>query len=90
MNCFKNRIPEIKRKDAFSQLFKKFLSELGSWVHTTKVYTIFHVALQDQLTIKPIAAELKERENLLYSYAKKPEEQEYSKECDNSSTNETL
>lgn len=78
MNCFKNRVPEIRRKDAFAELFKKFLDELSSWVHTVKVYTIFHVALQDQLTIKPIAAELKERENLLYFFAKKPEDQDYS------------
>ena len=59
-------------------MFKKFLDNLGSWVHTAKVYTIFHAALQDSMIIKEVAVELKERETLLYCYAKKPEEQEYS------------
>ena len=78
MDCFKNRVAEIKRKEAFSQLFKKFLDNLGNWVHTIKVYTIFHVALQDQVTLKEVASELKERDSLLYCYAKRPDEQEYS------------
>ena len=78
MECFKNKVSEIKKKDAFSQMFKRFLDNLGSWIHTTKIYTVLHVGLQDQVTLKYIASEIKERENLLYSYAKKPEEQEYS------------
>ena len=73
LDCLKNRVAEIKRKEAFSQMFKKFLDNLGSWVHTAKVYTIFHAMI-----IKEVAVELKERETLLYCYAKKPEEQEYS------------
>eukprot|EP00826_Nyctotherus_ovalis_P000851 TRINITY_DN1005_c0_g1_i21.p1 TRINITY_DN1005_c0_g1~~TRINITY_DN1005_c0_g1_i21.p1 ORF type:complete len:253 (-),score=65.26 TRINITY_DN1005_c0_g1_i21:611-1369(-) len=77
INCFKNRVAEIRRKEAFSKLFKKFLEELGSWVHTSKVYTIFHVALQDQTTARPIALELKERENHLYPYSKNPGSRDY-------------
>ena len=69
---------EIRQKEAFSQLFKKFLDGLDGWLHTFKVYTIFHVALQDQNTMRSIAAELKERINLLYSFAKKPGERDYS------------
>ena len=69
---------EINRKEAFSKLFKRFLEYLGNWVHTLKVYTIFHVALQDQLTAHPIALELKSREAHLYSYAKNPGSRDYS------------
>ncbi len=78
LDCFKNKVPEKRPKDAFSDLFQKFLDNLGSWVHTTKVYSIFHAALQDPATLRDIANELKERENLLYCYAKHPEEREYS------------
>ena len=79
MGCLKNKVYEIKKKEAFSQIFKRFLDNLGNWVHTAKVYTIFHVALQDTVTLKEVAAELKERISLLYCYAKRPEEQDYSK-----------
>lgn len=78
INCFKNRVAEIRRKEAFSKIFKKFLEELGSWVHTAKVYTIFHVALQDQVTARPIALELKERESHIYAYSKNPGSRDYS------------
>lgn len=77
MECFKNRIDEVKKKEAFSLVFKRFLENLINWVHTAKVYTIFHVGLQDPATIDDIAAEIKERENLLYCYAKKPEEMDH-------------
>lgn len=78
MNCFKNRVAEIRRKEAFSKVFKKFLEELASWVHVFKVYTIFQVALQDQAIARPIALELKERENHLYPYSKNPGSRDYS------------
>lgn len=38
---------------------------------------IFHAALQDQIVMKKIAAEIKNREANLYCYAKKPEEKDY-------------
>ena len=75
MGCLKNKVYEIKKKEAFSQIFKRFLDNLGNWVHTAKVY----IALQDTVTLKEVAAELKERISLLYCYAKRPEEQDYSK-----------
>ena len=59
-------------------LFKKFLDGLGSWVHTAKVYIILHTSLQDVLSMRDIAAELVERESLLYCYAKKPDSKDYS------------
>ncbi len=78
LDCFKNRVPEKPQKDAFSELFQNFLDNLGSWVHTAKVYSIFHAALQDPATTRNIADEVKGRENLLYCYAKHPEEKDYS------------
>jgi hypothetical protein len=79
MDCFKNKIIDTNKKEAFSALFKKFLEDLPSWVSTCKCYTIFNVALQDYSIMNDIAAELKERENLLYCYAKKPEEADHRK-----------
>jgi hypothetical protein len=73
MDCFKGKKMEVNKKEAFSLMFKDFLDNLTSWVHTMKVYTIFHAALQDTATMTEIAAEIKERDNLLYCYAKKPD-----------------
>ena len=80
INCFKNRVAEIKCKEAFGQLFEKFLNNLDNWVHTTKVYTIYHVALQDQMTSMGIGLQLKQREANLYSYSRNPSSKDYSKE----------
>lgn len=77
IDCFKGKFYETPKKEAYSALFKKFLENLISWVHTAKCYTIFHVGLQDPATINDTAAEIKERENFLYCYAKKPEENDH-------------
>ncbi len=78
MECFRNHVGEIRQKEAFSLLFKKFLDNLGSWVHTAKVYSILHCTLQDLQLMRSIAAEIHERENLLYCYARRPDVSDYS------------
>jgi hypothetical protein len=79
LDCFKGKIPEVQKKDAFAQLFKRFLSNLAHWVHTAKVYMIFHSALQDRLILQDIASELKAKEALLYCFAISPEETDLGK-----------
>jgi len=44
------------------------LDGLINWVHTLKVYSILHAALQDQSVANKVAIELKEKEKYLYSY----------------------
>lgn len=65
---------EIRKKEAYTSLFIKFNDNLTSWVHTAKVYTILHVGLQDGSIINEVAAELTERQKLLYFYQKRPDE----------------
>lgn len=69
---------EVKAKEAFVQLFAKFLDNLHSWVHVAKVYTLFHVALQDETTMRLIATELSDREKQLYYYVRRPDSRNYS------------
>lgn len=70
LECLKGTNPDIKSKEAFACIFKKFQDSLTSWVHTMKVYTIFHVALQDAKCCKSIAIEIKAREHLCEFYKK--------------------
>ena len=78
MQCFRNKFPEIRQKEAFSYLFKKFLDNLHSWVHVAKFYSILHFAFNDITVMRVIAAEVLERENLIYFYTKRPESHDYS------------
>lgn len=79
LKCFRNRSAEVKEREAFNILFRKFLDNLHSWVHAAKVYTIFHAALQDESTMKVIGNELMEREKQLYYYINRPDSRDYSK-----------
>jgi hypothetical protein len=79
LKCFRNRCTEVKEREAFNILFKKFLDNLHSWVHVAKVYTVFHVALQEELTMKVVATELMDREKQLYYYVCRPDSRDYSK-----------
>jgi len=78
LQCFRNKSPEVRQKEAISMLFKKFLDNLTSWVHVAKVYTILHVALQDQGLMREISFEILDRQNLLYFYTKRPDSRDYS------------
>eukprot|EP00826_Nyctotherus_ovalis_P065633 TRINITY_DN9651_c0_g3_i4.p1 TRINITY_DN9651_c0_g3~~TRINITY_DN9651_c0_g3_i4.p1 ORF type:complete len:208 (-),score=39.80 TRINITY_DN9651_c0_g3_i4:43-666(-) len=79
LKCFRNRNPEVKGKEGFTLLFRNFLDSLHNWVHVAKVYTIFHVALQDECTMRIVATELVDREKQLYHYVNRPDARDYSK-----------
>lgn len=79
IECFKDFNPSTNSQEAFSQLFQKFLDGLFSWVHTLKVYSIFHAALQDQAAAVKVAAELKDKEKHLYHYAHDPNAKGFGK-----------
>jgi hypothetical protein len=68
---------EAKPIAIFDKIFEKYISNLGSWVHTLKVLTIFHIGMEDATIVKLIADVLKQREETLYSFAKKQDDNSY-------------
>lgn len=69
--------PEINPKDALNKLLARFLSNIGSWALTTKIFIILHRSLQDVQLGRVMAIELKSREHLLHHFQKKSSDTTY-------------
>lgn len=75
--AFRGKSVEASTQTVFANIFERYTSSLGEWVHTMKTMILFHTAIQEPTTAKFIAIELKKREESLYSYAKKYDDSSY-------------
>jgi len=77
----------MKRQQTVEALFVRLNKELSSWACNTKVFMIFHRALQDFNISNVIAKDIKAKDHLLNSFQKKASDTTFDAEMYNELTN---